>query len=89
MNPIMKKRFRLLFLGLSILGCLFFTSGCDNTTVGVGFSGYDYSSGMSYGYGVSSGPYGTHGSSYVGYSSGGYYGRGYGGGYYGRPYGRW
>jgi hypothetical protein len=84
MNPNMKTKIRLLFLGLSILGTLFLTSGCDNTTVGVGFSGYDSSSGMSYGYGVSSGPYGNRGSSYVGYSSGGY-----GGGYYGRPYGRW
>ena len=80
----MKKQFRILLLGLISLGFLL-TTGCDNTTVGVGISGYDSSSGMSYGYGVSSGPYGTHGSTYVGYSSGGYYG----GGYYGRPYRRW
>ena len=76
----MKSKKSICILGLTLLGSLFFLSGCDNTTVGVGFSSYDSSSGMSYGYNVSNGPYGTHGSSYVGYSSGGYYGR---------PYGRW
>lgn len=80
----MKLRIRTILLGLLLASSMFINSGCDNTTVGVGISGYDSGSGMSYGYGVSSGPYGTHGSSYIGYSSGGYYG-----GYYGRPYRRW
>ena len=84
MIPSMKAKLRLSFFGLSLIASLLFTSGCENATVGVGISGYDSSSGMSYGDGVSSGPYGQHGSSYVGYSSGGY-----GGGYYGRPYSRW
>jgi predicted small secreted protein len=81
----MKRIIRSILLGLALAGALLLTAGCENTTVGVGISGYDSSSGMSYGYSVSQGPYGTHGSSYVGYSSGGYYGRGY----YGRPYSRW
>ena len=80
----LKLKKRTILSGLLLAGSLLFNTACDNTTFGVGVSGYDSSSGMSYGYGVSSGPYGTHGSSYVGYSSGGYYG-----GYYGRPYRRW
>ena len=80
----MKLKLRTILSGLLLGGILLVNTGCDNTSFGVGMSSYDSSSGMSYGYGVSTGPYGTHGSSYVGYSSGGYYG-----GYYGRPYSRW
>jgi len=58
----------------------FFFSGCENLSVGIGVDGYNSSSGMSYGVGTSTGPYGSHGYSSIGYSSGAYYGR---------PYGRW
>jgi predicted small secreted protein len=81
----MKSRIRLILSGLLLGSALLLTTGCENTSVGMGFSTYDSSTGMSYGTHVSTGPYGTHGSSYVGYSSGGYYGRPY----YGRPYYRW
>lgn len=79
----MKKTFRI-FLLLTALGILLLATGCENTSVGVGFSSYDSSTGMSYGTSVTRGPHGTHGSSFVGYSSGGW-----GGGWYGRPHSRW
>jgi hypothetical protein len=66
-------------LGVATLLLLF--TGCENVQMGVGVSGYNSSTGMSYGFGVSDGPYGRHSSATVGYSSGGYYGR--------PPYGRW
>lgn len=63
---------------LLILGCfLFGLTGCDSVTMGMGVQSYDPSTGMSYGIGVSDGPYGRHGSVNVGFSSGGYYGRPY------------
>lgn len=71
------KTFLKLF-GLAALLLLF--TGCENVQVGVGVSGYS-SSGMSYGFGVSDGPYGRHSSATVGYSSGSYFGR--------PPYGHW
>ncbi len=75
--PAVLKRVALL-AGLS-LATLAFT-GCESMSVGFGVSGHN-SSGMSYGFGTSTGPYGTHSYSSIGYSSGGYYGR--------PPYGRW
>jgi hypothetical protein len=76
----MKSKRKLFLLMLLLAGSLFLNTGCENMQVGMGFSTYDSSTGMSYGTHVSSGPYGQYGSSYVGYSSGGYYGR---------PYSRW
>jgi hypothetical protein len=65
-----------LLSAMALIGGSFF-SGCDNMTVGIGVSNYNPSTGMSYSYGVSQGPYGTQQSMGVGYSSGGYYGGGY------------
>ena len=76
--PSLLKRFAL-FAALG--SAAFFFSGCENMSVGVGVSGYNASSGMSYGVGTSTGPYGSRSYSTIGYSSGGYYGR--------PPYGRW
>jgi hypothetical protein len=59
----MKRSLTLVLLALAALAGGLLQSGCDNMSVGVGFSGYDPGSGMSYGFGVSSGPYGnSHGS---------------------------
>ena len=80
MNPNKKSSLRVAVLGTLLLAVLFISSGCENAQIGVGFSGYDSSTGMSYSSYSSTGPYGNYGSSSVGY-----YG---GGGYYGRPY-RW
>ncbi len=74
MNFNMFKPLFLIFVGLLFLLCL---AGCDSVTVGMGFQSYNPSTGMSYGIGVSDGPYGRHGSVNMGYSSGGYYGRPY------------
>lgn len=81
----MNSKIRIILFSLLLAGSLLINTGCENAQVGMGYSTYDSSTGMSYGTHVSSGPYGTHGSSYVGYSSGGYYGRPY----YGSPYRRW
>lgn len=54
-NPIMRLSVALVLAATAVL----FFSGCENATVGVGFSGY--SNGMGYSFGVSQGPYGTHG----------------------------
>ena len=81
MNPNRKTNLRAAVLGILLLTVLLFSSGCENAQIGVGFSGYDSSTGMSYHSYSSTGPYGNYGGSSVGYS--GSYGRGY----YGRPYG--
>jgi hypothetical protein len=70
------KPLKLILFLLGFLGILLFT-GCDSVTVGASFQHYDPSTGMSYGIGVSDGPYGRHGTVNMGYSSGGYYGRPY------------
>ena len=65
------NRARKLLLAAVVGGCaLLFFSGCENVSVGVGYSNYDPRSGMGYSIGVSQGPYGTHG-----YSSMSMYGR--------------
>ena len=66
--------------GLLLIGILFLSSGCENVQMGVGFSGYDSSTGMTYSTYTSTGPYGNYNYASAGY---GYYPRGY----YGRPYG--
>jgi len=59
----MRRIFRILFvIACGLLAPAFF-GGCENMSVGVGFSGY--SNGMGYSFGVSQGPYGTHGYSGV------------------------
>jgi len=75
----MKRRISLPILAVLTLSS-FAVTGCENLTVGVGVSGYNASTGMSYGVGTSTGPYGTYNSVSVGYSSGGYSGH---------PYGHW
>ena len=75
----MKRHISLPILALLALAS-FSLTGCENVSVGGGVSGYNSATGMSYGVGTSTGPYGTRSSVSVGYSSGGYYGR---------PYGRW
>jgi hypothetical protein len=73
----MKRTFKTLFVAAALASAISLFPGCDNVTFGVGVSNYNPSTGMSYSYGVSQGPYGTSQSMGIGYSSGGYYGGGY------------
>lgn len=68
----MKRTFKSIFLVAAVVSAVSFFTGCDNMTVGFGVSNYNPSTGMSYSYGVSQGPYGTNQSMGIGYYGGGY-----------------
>jgi hypothetical protein len=60
----MKRSLSLGALLLALVAAVLLQTGCENVSVGVGFSNYDPGSGVSYGFGVSRGPYGQTQSSF-------------------------